>query len=59
MRAAVPIARVIYIEPDIFDPDYRVEDGSAAGAAAGSPSHAASHGTAGSGAQVGPDAGAH
>jgi len=25
VRAAVPIARVIYIEPDIFDPEYQAE----------------------------------
>ena len=55
VRAAVPIARVIYIEPDIFEPDYRVEAESAAGAPAESSSHPAGPANAAASTQSGPD----
>jgi len=57
VRAAVPIARVIYIEPDIFEPDYRVEDESATGAPAESSSHPAGPANAAASTQSGPNGG--
>ena len=55
VRAAVPIARVIYIEPDIFDPDHRVEAESSAGPAAESPAHPAGRPDAAAATQGGHD----
>ena len=39
VRAAVPIARVLYIEPDIFDPDHTAKAAAPAEAAGGTEAH--------------------
>jgi len=54
VRAAVPIARVIYIEPDIFDPDHRAEAESSLGAAAESSARPAGPVSAAASTQGGP-----
>jgi len=55
VRAAVPIARVIYIEPDIFDPDYRAETESSTAAAAESSARPAGPVSVAASTQGGPD----
>ena len=54
VRAAVPVARVLYIEPDIFDPALSAVTGEASTAARGSAGEAPGTGSAGS---SGPGAG--
>ena len=39
VRAAVPIARVLYIEPDIFDPDHTAKAAAPAEAGGGTEAH--------------------